>query len=311
MGYVVIGILLCFSSASCYLASARPMLVSGSPSNKIMATQRSRAPAGSRVFLPIAQENNNDVNQVAGWATTLHPYFGSRSKMSIWGSSHEHSQESGASITIYSGSAQESFNCIQAGLHVFPDWYNSSDVHFFVYWTRDGFQSTGCTNLRCPGFVPAKGAALVPGQPIAPSVYGGKDRYITISLYMDPSTGDWVLYREDLATPSFLGHFPKELFTNLNDGADVGWFAFVDYRKNEPGPPMGSGHFPKEGERKAAYFKKIQLFDSRANAYDLQPGQSDLTRVFTQQECYNVSEVIQTKHDGTVFYYGGPSGCVM
>jgi hypothetical protein len=43
--------------------------------------------------------------------------------------------------------------------------------------------SAGCYNLHCAGFVPAKGAALVPGQAVTPtSVYGVQDRYARLSL---------------------------------------------------------------------------------------------------------------------------------
>ncbi|KAL6846052.1 hypothetical protein ACP4OV_023500 [Aristida adscensionis] len=298
MGHLVIAMLLCFLCASYHLnsARARPMDVGGSPSGNTAGS-----PAPGSTFL---------ANHAAGWSTILpQPYYGTRAKISVWGSSPENSQESGAGITISTGSYKESFNCIEAGFEVFPDLYNDSDVHFFTYWTRDGFESTGCYNLRCPGFVPASGAALVPGQAVTPaSTYGGEDRFITINLHMDPNTGDWVLYRDELNTPSLLGHFPKELFSKLNGGGgDVGWFGFVHYRKTESSPPMGSGHFPAEGARKAAYFKNIQLFDSKANAYDPKP--SELTRVFTRQDCYNVSELFHAKDDGVMFYYGGPRGC--
>jgi hypothetical protein len=44
-------------------------------------------------------------------------------------------------------------------------------------------KSAGCYNLECAGFVPATGAALRPGQAVAPqSTYGEADRYIRLSL---------------------------------------------------------------------------------------------------------------------------------
>ena len=44
-------------------------------------------------------------------------------------------------------------------------------------------RSAGCYNLQCPGFVPTSGAALVPGQAVAPpSSYGEYDRYVRLSL---------------------------------------------------------------------------------------------------------------------------------
>ncbi|KAL5216466.1 hypothetical protein ABZP36_007867 [Zizania latifolia] len=108
---------------------------------------------------------------------------------------------------------------------------------------------------------------------------------------MDPSSGDWVLYQDDLDKPSFLGYFPKELIPTLNGGApQLGWSGFVSYPKNEQAPPMGIGHFPIEGERKAAYFKNIKLFDSKADAND--PNQTIVVYPYiTKPYCYNVSQI--------------------
>ncbi|KAF7057193.1 hypothetical protein CFC21_064512 [Triticum aestivum] len=193
--------------------------------------------------------------------------------------------------------------------HVLPDLYKNNDVHFFIRWMKDYYKSTGCYNLECPGFVPASGAALVPGQAVAPpSTYDRDDRYITISLHADPNTGDWVLYRDDLHKPSFLGHFPKELCPKLYGIAPgVGWIGFVYYQdRDQGGPAMGSGHFPEEGQRKAAYFKNIKLFDSKANVYD----PSALARLVSAPRCYKVSEVLHARKDGYMFYYGGPASCM-
>ncbi|KAM3364534.1 hypothetical protein ACQJBY_014716 [Aegilops geniculata] len=193
--------------------------------------------------------------------------------------------------------------------HVLPELYNNNHVHFYIRWTKDDYKSTGCYNLECHGFVPASGAALVLGQAVAPpSTYGRDDRYITISLHTDPNTRDWVLYRDDLHKPAFLGHFPKELCPRLYGIAPaVALLGFVNYQdRDKGGPAMGSGHFPEEGQRKAAYFKNIKLFDSKANVYD----PSGLVRLVTRPACYKVSEVLHPKKDGYMFYYGGPAGCI-
>lgn len=125
----------------------------------------------------------------------------------------------------------------------------------------------------------------------------------------DPNSGDWVLFRDDLEKPLFLGHFPKELCPKLNGGAPrMAWTGFVSYPKNEPSPAMGSGHFPLEGERKAAYIKNIKLFDSKARAHD--PYMEDLLPVLDRPDCYHLSIVDFVVKDRVYFYYGGPSGCI-
>ncbi|KAB8105186.1 hypothetical protein EE612_038787 [Oryza sativa] len=192
--------------------------------------------------------------QVAMYHTPRGWYFSTRAKIGIWGSPNQgRFQESGASILVTSNEL-EGLNALEAGFHVYPDLYKDNNVHFFTHWTKDTDRSTGCYNIKCGGFVPAEGAELTPGQAVAPaSTYDGEDHYISISLHTDPNSGDWVLFRDDLEKPLFLGHFPKELCPKLNGGAPrMAWTGFVSYPKNEPSPAMGSGHFPLEGERKAA-----------------------------------------------------------
>ncbi|VAH43477.1 unnamed protein product [Triticum turgidum subsp. durum] len=303
MGYMVVGMLICFLCASGDLTSVHAY---GRMQNNgtFLTSPRSASfvLAGRNKY-----KGNNDYNHVAGWITPASSY-GARVKIGIWGSQvQRHSQESGAAISISTVDQDEPFNMIEAGFHVLPELYNNNDVHFFIRWTNDDHKATGCYNLECHGFVPASGAALVPGQAVAPpSTYGRDDRYITISLHTDANTRDWVLYRDDLHKPAFLGHFPKELCPRLYGIASgVALLGFVNYQdRDKGGPAMGSGHFPEEGQRKAAYFKNIKLFDSKANVYD----PSGLVRLVTRPKCYKISEVLHAKKDGYMFYYGGPAG---
>ncbi|XP_042488831.1 uncharacterized protein LOC122068981 [Macadamia integrifolia] len=41
----------------------------------------------------------------------------------------------------------------EAGWMVFPAFFKDSQTRFFLYWTDDNYQQTGCYNLNCPGFV--------------------------------------------------------------------------------------------------------------------------------------------------------------
>ncbi|KAF7014407.1 unnamed protein product [Triticum aestivum] len=305
MGYMVVAMLICFLCASSGLTSV-DSYERLQNNGTFLTSPRSTSfvLAGRNKY-----KGNNDYNHVAGWVTPASSY-GARVKIGIWGSQvQHHSQESGAAISISTDDQDKTYNMIEAGFHVLPELYNNNDVHFFIRWTKDDNKSTGCYNLECHGFVPASGAALVPGQAVAPpSTYGRDDRYITISLHTDPNTRDWVLYRDDLHKPAFLGHFPKELCPRLYGIApEVALLGFVNYQdKDKGGPAMGSGHFPEEGQRKAAYFKNIKLFDSKANVYD----PSGLVRLVTRPACYKVSDVLHAKKDGHMFYYGGPAGCM-
>uniref|UniRef100_A0ACD5Y1A7 Uncharacterized protein n=1 Tax=Avena sativa TaxID=4498 RepID=A0ACD5Y1A7_AVESA len=303
MGFVAIIGLLCLFHSPHYATSARSTYAHDNLPILQKFARRDERPSG--------EFNENITGQYGIWATTAGKYYGLQAKIGIWAHPNQkHPQESGAAIVVHNGKYRTSlFSEFDAGFHVFPDLYNNSDVRFFTFWTRDGYGSTGCYNLRCSGFVPADGASLMPGQAVGPpSTYGGEDHYITIGLHRDPNTGNWLLYREDLGKPSFLGHFPKKLCPELNDGArQASFIGFVSYPKNGTTPAMSSGHFPEEGEGKAAYFKNMTLFDSNANPHD--PTPSIMVPWISRRDCYRISDIPLGTNDGYIFYYGGPEGC--
>uniref|UniRef100_A0ACD5ZAR5 Uncharacterized protein n=1 Tax=Avena sativa TaxID=4498 RepID=A0ACD5ZAR5_AVESA len=166
--------------------------------------------------------------------------------------------------------------------------------------------SAGCYNLHCAGFVPAKGAALMPGQAVAPSsIYDEADHYVRLSLNEDPNSGDWVLYRHDLDKPSFLGNFSREFCpTRSRIQALTG---FVNYLNTTTG--MGSGHFPDKDVKRSAYFKHVKMYDSKGHAWD--PHTTRVFDVVDRADCYNATGLlVDFNNKGYTFYYGGPSGCV-
>uniref|UniRef100_A0ACD5Y8H9 Uncharacterized protein n=1 Tax=Avena sativa TaxID=4498 RepID=A0ACD5Y8H9_AVESA len=314
MGFVAIIGLLCLFHSPHYATIAEstyahynvPILQKGATRAgppHIQLARRDKRPSGEF-------DDDNITGQYAVWQTTLGKYYGLQAKIGVWAHrNQEHLQASGASIAVTNAKRGSSFSMFEAGFHVFPELYNNSDVHFFTFWTRDGYGSTGCYNLRCSGFVPADGVVLVPGKAVGPpSTYDGEDRYITISLHTDPNTGNWLLYRKDLEKSLFLGHFRKDICLELNDGApQASFIGSVSYPKNGTAPAMGSGHFPKEGERKAAYFKNMTMFDSNAKPHD--PIPSIMVPWMSKRDCYRISDIPLGTKDGYMFYYGGPEGC--
>ncbi|XP_051196066.1 protein neprosin [Lolium perenne] len=305
-GYVVMPILLCFLFAPSYNSLAEPIDGGSNPTNEKNTTLS--VPKAFR-FVPgkFIDGGGNTISHYAMWHTGLGKNYGLRAEMSIWGSpDQQYSQESGAAIQMYCEDAGH-YSLIEAGFHVSPSLYHNRDVRFFTYSTKDT-TSAGCYNSDCAGFVPAKGAALVPGQAVAPpSIYGEADHYARISLNEDPNSGDWVLYRHDLDEPSFLGHFPRELCpTNSRIQALTG---FVNYLKTTSGPPMGSGHFPEDKDAKrSAYFKHVKMYDSKGHAWD--PHTTRVFDVVDKPDCYRATGLLIDFNMGYTFYYGGPSGCV-
>ncbi|OAY71182.1 hypothetical protein ACMD2_26368 [Ananas comosus] len=222
-------------------------------------------------------------------------YYGSRAKINVWNlpSDIKPSHLSGSIIWV-----------------VYPDLYHDNKLHFFTYWTRDDYNSTGCYNLDCEGFVMVNWDILTPGSVVNPvSIYDGQQYYITLSIKKDAKSGDWFLYREDIGDAKLIGYWPKSLFTTLADSANkISWGGVVIYDKNDTGPPMGSGHYASELERKAAYFKNLEMFDYDGNSHDLLDGAQ--ARYNDKEACYTLSALVNSGkfglHDGHLFYFGGP-----
>ncbi|KAL6614263.1 hypothetical protein ACP70R_036533 [Stipagrostis hirtigluma subsp. patula] len=193
--------------------------------------------------------------------------------------------------------ARSSENGINVGWHVFPGLYGDSKTHFYVRWTRDGYQETGCYNLDCPGYVPEANIPIVPGATIdAVSDPDGVRRLIIFKVFKD-SAGDWLLHVGFDSEPYLIGRFPKSLFTSLGDKANsISLAGFVATRTTHLAP-MGSGFLPNN--TKAASFSNIQVIDQNGEASKVQ---QDQPVVIDDMNLYSVSPI---SFEGK-FTYGGP-----
>ncbi|KAM0862825.1 hypothetical protein ACQ4PT_045004 [Festuca glaucescens] len=208
-------------------------------------------------------------------------------------------------VNHHGDGVKSSLNAIRAGWHIYPDHYGDSHPHFYIDWTIDGFNETGCINMGCPGFVRANGAVITPGDVIHPAsdVHGGHIQKITIKVIKDKTSGDWWVYYGFNTIPTGVGYFPRSLFTYLKEKANhVAFGAFVINDKTLPAPPMGSGSFPHGGHGRAASFTNLQFIDQDGNGI---PITADLPKVVTAEKCHSITPI----HHGECFY-GGPGGCV-
>uniref|UniRef100_A0A8R7TCH9 Neprosin PEP catalytic domain-containing protein n=2 Tax=Triticum urartu TaxID=4572 RepID=A0A8R7TCH9_TRIUA len=306
-GHVIIPIFLFFSFAPYYITLAESIDLGGTLQTNEKDGTLSRSNPFQLKGRMKTDGKGNTKSHYAMWHTEPGKFYGLRAEMSIWGSpNQENSQESGSAIQIYCQEG-EHYSLIEAGFHVSPSLYHNRDVRFFTYTTRDT-KSAGCYNLQCPGFVPARGAALVPGQAISPpSIYGQADHYARLSLNKDPNSGDWVVYRHDLDRPSFLGHFPGQLCPG--ESRIQALTGFVNYLNNTHGPPMGSGQFPDdEDDKRSAYFKHIKIYDANGHARD--PITTHMIKLVDRPDCYKETDFTVKINRGYIFYYGGPNGCI-
>ncbi|XAR55052.1 hypothetical protein NMG60_11030428, partial [Bertholletia excelsa] len=95
-------------------------------------------------------------------------YYGAKASINVWAPIVANQYEFSLSQSwVISGSFGDDLNTIEAGCQVSPELYGDSYPRFFTYWTADAYQTTGCYNLLCSGFVRtnnriAIGAAISP-----------------------------------------------------------------------------------------------------------------------------------------------------
>ncbi|XVE69908.1 hypothetical protein DITRI_Ditri10aG0029000 [Diplodiscus trichospermus] len=142
----------------------------------------------------------------------------------------------------------------------------ASDINSIeVGWAADNFQTTGCYNVLCPGFVQID-SYLFLGQAYPLDLYHSM-RIEQIAIFQDNVTGNWWLITaiESLIMP--VGYWPKEIFTYLALGADVVKYGATTstYIQQLDSPPMGSGKYPEDLGWGYGFFLRIRYVNESYN----------------------------------------------
>ncbi|XP_043693322.1 uncharacterized protein LOC122643808 [Telopea speciosissima] len=239
-------------------------------------------------------------------------YYGTKATINLWKPNTQQPNEFSLSqLWVVEDSSSQDVNTIEAGWQVLPYFYGDNNTRLFIYWTSDSYQSTGCYNLVCSGFVQTNNQIALGGSLSPVSAYSGSQYDITIlvwkvktnvSIYLrDPTDGKWWMQLND----SVLGYWPSSLFSYLADSASmIEWGGEVTNTESfgqHTSTQMGSGHFPQEGNGKASYFRNIQVIDG-SNNLKAPNGISTLAMYAT---CYNILSGNNSDW-GNYFYYGGP-----
>ncbi|XP_042518703.1 uncharacterized protein LOC122092447 [Macadamia integrifolia] len=230
-------------------------------------------------------------------------YYGTKATINLWDPSIQRPDEFSLSqLWIVGGSYPgHDLNTIEAGWQVFPHLYGDSNTRLFVYWTNDAYQTTGCYNLACSGFVQTNNQIAMGGTLSPVSAYAGSQYDITILVWKDQTNGNWWMKLGN----DVLGYWPSSLFSYLADSAStVQWGGEVinlESNGQHTSTQMGSGHFPVEGHGKASYFRNIQVVDGSNNLI----APTGLGNIVSQPNCYDVQNG-NNGDWGNYFYYGGP-----
>ncbi|XP_074336861.1 protein neprosin-like [Apium graveolens] len=176
--------------------------------------------------------NENDVNKALGIPTNSmvehavafvngDQYYGTKANINIWSPQVSDQNEFSLSqVWVIYGSFSNDLNTIEAGWKVSPELYGDSCPRFFTYWTNDAYQSTGCYNLLCSGFVQTNNKIAI-GAAISPVSSDDKRQFdigIMIWKLFDPKHGNWWF---QFGTGLIIGHCPSFLFTQLRSHANM------------------------------------------------------------------------------------------
>ncbi|XP_047340140.1 uncharacterized protein LOC124943709 [Impatiens glandulifera] len=202
-------------------------------------------------------------------------FFGASATLTVWKPKVGHNEFSLTQIWIMSGFGSNR-NTIEVG------------------WIADNYNTTGCYDSDCPGFVQVDFSVKL-GQAISPiSIVGGEIIGIRIMVYKDGVNGHWWLDYNGVD----IGYFPKNLFTSLSEYAQRVDFGgeIVNARNNghHTTTHMGNGLYPHETG--ASFITGIKLYGR-----DRKPVKGNILQpIVSVVPCYRVNLINDT------IFYGGP-----
>ncbi|XP_076904434.1 protein neprosin-like, partial [Bidens hawaiensis] len=227
-------------------------------------------------------------------------YYGAQATFSLWNPKVQEQNEFSLSQLWVTGGSFPDLDTIEAGWHVDPEIYDGdTNTRLFIYWTNDGYQTAGCYNLKCPGFVQTNNEIAIGGSLSPTSQVDGSQYEITILIWKDTKQGVWWMQLNGKE----VGYWPASLYSYLSESASALDFGGEVINKGIGGQhtstQMGSGNFPQDGAGKASYIKDIQSIDKSNTLTPLK----DLTPMTSPSaSCY---DIVKNDNDNQ-FFFGGP-----
>jgi len=228
---------------------------------------------------------------------------GGHSYLNLWDPPIGANQIFSLSQHWYVGGSGAKLQTLECGWQVYPAFYHDTKAHLFTYWTADDYNTTGCYNLTCSAFVQTS-SSFAPGMALnSVSVVGGAQ--YTMELAYWHTGGRWWLYYNGTAGSNAIGYYPDSIYKG---GALAGNASEIDYGGETVGttsfPPMGSGHFAKDGWQKAAYQRTIGYYPPAGGSMvngKLTPSQS-------WPACYTAQVTMFASPWFETLWFGGPGG---
>ncbi|MFS7992618.1 putative neprosin [Helianthus anomalus] len=233
-------------------------------------------------------------------STSKGQFYGTKASLNVWNPYVQESNEfSLAQTWVVGGTYDTGLNTIEAGWQVCQVLYGDTNTRFFIYWTSDAYQKTGCYNL-CSGFIQTNNKYAIGGSLSPTSQTDGTQYEFTILIWKDPRGGDWWMQLNG----ELIGYWPSVLFTHLRRSAsEIQWGGEIVNRGTHgqhTTTQMGSGRFSGEWFGKASYIRKIETVDAHntLRTPDIYTGH--------QQNCYDILSDLDNGGWGRYFFFGGP-----
>ncbi|CAI9103285.1 OLC1v1001741C1 [Oldenlandia corymbosa var. corymbosa] len=209
-------------------------------------------------------------------------YYGAKALINLWAPSVRPNEVSSSQLWVVGGSDSDT-NVILAG------------------WHGDNYESTGCYNLQCQGFVQTSNKFAL-GAPF-PELSNIDGLQVEFSVTIFKGQAGWFLQLNEF----ILGYWPFSLFSSLNNNpaSSIQWGGMVFNSqidgKESTTTQMGSGQFPDEGIRRASYMRQLQIVDENF----ILRGLDSPTALASQPNCYNI-ELANDLNWGDYILFGGP-----
>jgi len=238
--------------------------------------------------------SNNDVHHYAFTQQKVNN-LGGHSDLNLWKPYVNLGKGDGMSLSQHWYAGGSPNQTAEIGWQNQPAYWGTEDSVLFVYWTADNYQSTGCYNLECDGFVQVAGDWYFGSNFDHYSKVGGAQYYFEAEFYLYQHNwwlglgGEWV------------GYYPASIY---GGGQMAHHATVVQYGGEVAGsghwPPMGSGKWASKGYKYAAYQDQVWYHNTKGS--DIW---ANLTLEQPDPKCYKDAGL---EYDPTQFYFGGPGG---
>jgi len=201
----------------------------------------------------------------------------------------------------YVGGTGTSTQTAEVGWQNFPGHYGDQNSRLFIYWTMDGYKTSGCYNMECNMFYQTS-SEMPLGADFgdAYSTVGGDQYEFSAEFYL--YEGNWWLNVDG----TWIGYYPGSIYKG---GQLTKHAQKIQFGSESVGttmyPPEGSGHFSKDGYGQAAYQRNLFYFPTNGDA-----AWDKLTPQNPSPGCYTVSGQNTSTTSGWSVYFleGGPGG---